>query len=309
MKLIQLQILVGLKKYGSFSKTAQNMYTSQPAISVLIKAMEDELGNKILERGNRGVTFTPYGELVLSQAEIAVQAVNQIYNISYQEDNRLHGSMTIASLPHLCNSLLLDIQIDLSVLYPDFRLNLENRDSNDIIECVAQDKINMGLIQLCDIDETEFETELQRKELEFLPLFQDQVFFVGGAHHPLVQRDEVEPEELLQYPYLSYAPHINRYADRLFRQYDYQQEIITINEFVRMRKYAAKSTAISFLPALAIQHGNLNYQDKFFPIHVRGLDWTTWVGVIRRKKPMTETERLIIQQLKKSCQDLVSHLN
>ena len=304
MKLIQLQILVELQNSGSFSKAAQNMYTSQPAISVLIKSLEEEVGHQILLRSNRGVTFTPFGKLVLAQAEIIVQAVNQIQNLSYQEDNGLHGSMTIASLPHLCNTLLLDIQTELTQLSPDFRLILENRDSNGIIDAVAQNKINMGLIQLCDIEESHFKEDLQQKNLVFLPLFQDRVYFVVAKHHPLVGQKTVTLEELFQYPYLNYTAHMNRYVGRLFQQYGYRQEIISFNDFVRMRKYAANSTGIACLPALAIRHGNLNYSDKFVPIHVKDLNWITQVGIVRRCKERTTAERLVIQLLEKRCQEI-----
>lgn len=301
MKLVQLQILVALKKCGSFSKAAEHLYTSQPAISVALRALEEELGHPICVRTNRGSSFTPFGEKVLEQAEIAVSAANQIYHISYQDDTAFCGALTVASLPHLCNLLLLDLQADMIRAHPKLSIQIESRESNDILSCLEQSKLDLGLIQMCDIDEAKFHRQLHQKRLHYIPLFRDRVFFVCLEGHPLSQTPHATLEELFQYPYVTHCRQINRYADSLFHQFGYQQQIVEINEFVRLRKYAKNHNAISFLPEMAIQHGNMNYQDKFCPIFVDGLDWTTEVGLVSRHQSLNEVEQLFLDQLKEAC--------
>ena len=69
VKLRQFEFLCALKEYGSISRVAKELYTSQPAISISIKEMETELGYPILRRTNRGIQFTEHGEQILEQAE------------------------------------------------------------------------------------------------------------------------------------------------------------------------------------------------------------------------------------------------
>lgn len=308
MKLFQLQLLVGLKKYGSFSKTAEKMYTSQPAISVALRSLEEELGHPICIRTNRGATFTPFGEKVLKQAEIAVSAANQIYHISYQDGAEFCGSLTVASLPHLCNLLLLDIQARIAQAHPDLKLSIERQESQDSLLHVEQAKVNFGLIQRCDVDETWFQKQLDGGKVEYLPLFHDQVFFVCQEGHPLLQLPSVTLEDLVQYPYVTHCKQTSRYAEQLLRGAGYRQPVTEINEFVGLRKYARSHNAISIMPGLAIRHGNMNYQDKFCPLPVRDLDLKTEVGIVYRAQALCEAEQYFLTQLKEACTALAGDL-
>lgn len=301
MKLIQLQFLTGLKKYGSFSKTAQKMFISQPVISVAVKELEDELGRPLLERSNKGVTFTPFGELVLEQARIIEQAVNQIRSICCMEDTGIYGTLTVASLPHLCNSLLLDIQMDMGARYPNLHLKLENSVCGEIIRSIERNEWNLGIIQTFDIDSGLLEKKLRQGELYYQPLFRDKIMFVCGENHPLRNKKNIAIEEVLRYPYLSYTENVSPEVKNLFEKYHYEKDIICIREFVRMRKYASVYQAVSCLPEQAVIHGNLNYQDKLIPLDVKDFCGETSVGILSRKKEYNEAEKLVIELLKEEC--------
>lgn len=301
MKLIQLQFLVGLKKYGTFSKTAKEMYISQPVISMAIKALEEELGRELLERSNKGATFTPFGELVLEQAEVIEQAVNNINNICYQGEIGLYGSMNIASLPHLCNTILLEIQLEMGQRYPNFKLNLENAGAREIIDRVGSYEWNMGLVQSFDLDEEKWKKKMEQKGLQYRHMFYDELMFVAGKQHPLHKKENVTVEELLQYPYLSYSEELSPKVSRLFQEYHYTKDIICIREFVRMRKYAACYDTVTCLPRQAVVHGNLNYRDKLIPLKVKGLEWETSVGVVSKRGESGEAGKIVMQMLKEEC--------
>ena len=65
MTLMQLKYISMVAKCGSFSKAAQNLYVSQPGISKMVYALEEELGITIFVRGSSGITLTAEGrELV-----------------------------------------------------------------------------------------------------------------------------------------------------------------------------------------------------------------------------------------------------
>lgn len=301
MKLIQLQFLVGLKKYGTFSKTAKEMYISQPVISMAIKALEEELGRELVERSNKGTTFTPFGERVLEQAEVIEQAVNNINNICYQGEIGLCGSMNIASLPHLCNTILLEIQLEMGQRYPNFKLNLENAGAREIIERVGSYEWNLGLVQSFDVDEEKWKKKMDQKGLQYQHIFYDDLMFVAGKQHPLHKKEEVTIEELLQYPYLSYCEELSPKISQVLQQHQYAKDVICIREFVRMRKYAACYDAVTCLPRLAVVHGNLNYRDKLIPLKVRNLDWKTSVGIVSKRGEPGEAEKIMVQMLKEEC--------
>jgi len=84
MELRQLRYFVAIAEQGSFSRAAERLHISQPPLSTQIKALEDEIGARLLERSNRGVTLTAVGtaffediRTILAQIEHAVERVRQ----------------------------------------------------------------------------------------------------------------------------------------------------------------------------------------------------------------------------------------
>lgn len=69
MELDQLKAFLTVLRTGSFSQAAQDMYRTQPAISVKIRSLENELGHRLLERRQKGVDLTPAGEILRRRAE------------------------------------------------------------------------------------------------------------------------------------------------------------------------------------------------------------------------------------------------
>ena len=63
----QIQVFLTVAEHGSFSNAAKNLFITQPAISKLIKRLEDELNTELFIRGNRSVTMTKSGEYYYSE--------------------------------------------------------------------------------------------------------------------------------------------------------------------------------------------------------------------------------------------------
>lgn len=302
MKLIQLQFLLGLKRNGSFSKTAQEMYISQPVISVAVKNLEEELGRPLLERNNKGITFTHFGELVLEQAEIVEQAVNQIRQICYREEQGLYGTVCIGTPPHLGNTIALKVQMELICLHPNLELKIQSMRGPDILPGIERNDWSIGLLQMMDLNQK----QRQRVEQDYWyeHLFFDEFMFVAGKEHPLTRAREVSVEDILSYPYVSYISEINPQVKELFEQYHYPDQMIHSEDFVRMRKYIVQFSGISCLPRGAIAHGNLNYQEKLIPIPVKDVTWNSSVGIVSKKKKHSEAEECVIELLRACGQRL-----
>ncbi|GAB3932599.1 LysR family transcriptional regulator [Kribbella albertanoniae] len=75
MRLRQLEYLAAICDYGSFSAAATELLVAQPSLSQQIKALEDELGAELLERGRQGVALTAAGRVFLPHARVVLDAV------------------------------------------------------------------------------------------------------------------------------------------------------------------------------------------------------------------------------------------
>lgn len=81
IKTEQLRYLLELDKTNSFHKCAENMFLSQPAISLSIRNLEKELGVTLFERTPAGVFPTEIGKKVIAQARTVMHSLNDIYVI------------------------------------------------------------------------------------------------------------------------------------------------------------------------------------------------------------------------------------
>ena len=69
MRLNQFEYLLALQRHGNFSRAAEELYVTQPSISVAIRELEEELGYALLLRSKKGVSFTAEGLIVLEKAD------------------------------------------------------------------------------------------------------------------------------------------------------------------------------------------------------------------------------------------------
>ncbi|MFB9971572.1 LysR family transcriptional regulator [Pseudoroseomonas cervicalis] len=102
IELRHLRCLVAIAEEGSFSRAAQRLGTSQPAVSQLVRRLEDVLGQRLLHRDRLPVTPTPLGEAVLHQAREALAAVEQALDTTRRtlrgEAGRLRIGLSVPTL-------------------------------------------------------------------------------------------------------------------------------------------------------------------------------------------------------------------
>src|ERR1700742_3940820 len=77
LKLRDLHVLSSVLRFGSMAKAAAHLGLTQPAISQAIADLEAGLGVRLLDRGPRGVTSTPFGEALLKRGAEAFDALRQ----------------------------------------------------------------------------------------------------------------------------------------------------------------------------------------------------------------------------------------
>ena len=101
MRLNQFRFLDALKKYGTISRAAEQMYISQPSLSAAIKELEEELGFEVVTRTRKGVVFTALGEQVLEHSKRILQEVEEIQNLSGKADRMYQGSLSIGCVHYV----------------------------------------------------------------------------------------------------------------------------------------------------------------------------------------------------------------
>ena len=125
MTLNELRYLVAVAQERNFGRAAQKCFVSQPALSVAIQKLEEELGTRVFERGKSEVTVTPVGERIVEQAQRVLEESARIREIAQAGRNQLIGTLKLGVIYTVAPYLLPDLIPILHDRAPQMPLDIE----------------------------------------------------------------------------------------------------------------------------------------------------------------------------------------
>ncbi|OFC69143.1 LysR family transcriptional regulator [Alteromonas confluentis] len=163
-----------------FTRAAERVCLTQPALSTLIQQLEQEFGIQLVRRHTRQVELTPAGAEFKETAEKLVGDFEQaLYDVkTYKSVKR--GRLDIAVLPSVCSSLMPKVLKQFNVQYPDIKLNVMDCAGYEIIEALNEKRIDFGICYA-----------QSDKEIEATTLIKDSMVVVCPAHHALATKSSV----------------------------------------------------------------------------------------------------------------------
>src|SRR5437773_10700169 len=93
MTLNELRYVVAIAQEKSFGRAAQRCFVSQPALSVAIQKLEEELGTRLFERRKAEVSVTPVGERIVEQAQKVLEEAARVKELAQAGKNELSGPL------------------------------------------------------------------------------------------------------------------------------------------------------------------------------------------------------------------------
>ncbi len=184
MNLLQLRYFCRLAKEESFTKAAQSLYISQPALSQMVARLEEELGVRLFQREGKKIRLNRNGELFLEYVDRSLEELDQGLDALKRIRSRDGREISFASMGNL--STLFDVMLQFKERYPDVKLKYNS--------CRAEDSIR----KLLDY-EIEFAINNRPAEdprLENEVVHRCAVLVCLGNGHPLAGRGVVSLREL-----------------------------------------------------------------------------------------------------------------
>lgn len=247
MRISQLNLLLALEKYGSFSKAAKELFLSQPYISATVKELEEEVGFQILERSNKGVHFTLQGNLVLDKARTILDEMDAIYKLrSSAAEKGLSRRLQVVGAPFFCNTILADALAVLAQEISDFEFDLHHANGGDILKPFSFGEADVALLLVAEINELGFLGELQKYDLKYQILYTDEMCHVARKDHPLCQLSQVTLADVSKYSQVFQFDGLMESTLRLYRKNGYRGKPMIIENFATLVKYLSVSDAVAF---------------------------------------------------------------
>ncbi|HYM09136.1 MAG TPA: LysR family transcriptional regulator [Bryobacterales bacterium] len=210
----QIATFVEVAHAGSFSRAAQRLYRTQPAISTQVRLLEKQCGQPLFVRHARQVELTVAGKILLRYGErlreLREAALGEL------EAMRQHprGSVAIAANEATVLYVLPAAILQFKQQYPDVRIEITRNFSRKIIEKVLENTVDFGVVTL----------PFKHAHLHVIPIYRDEMAALAPPDHPLARRATVRLEDLVEYPLLypktgqtrqQLDAHLRRFQDRL----------------------------------------------------------------------------------------------
>ncbi|PJC05595.1 MAG: LysR family transcriptional regulator [Gallionellales bacterium CG_4_9_14_0_8_um_filter_55_61] len=148
MTLNELRFIVAVAQERNFRRAAEKAFISQPALSLAIQKLEEELGVKIFERGKNYVTPTPIGTAIVAQAQRALEEAERIPALAAEGRNQLISPLRVGIIHSVGPYLLPDLIPALKEVAPQMALEVEENITANLEGLLRNGRLDVIIIAL-----------------------------------------------------------------------------------------------------------------------------------------------------------------
>lgn len=187
-----MEIFSKVVELRSFSRAAAATYLTQPTVSEHIKALEESLGLKLLDRLGREVVPTRAGELLYGYARRILELQAEAWQALSQFAGCLKGRLILGGSTIPGQYLLPALVGRFKEGHPDVSVTLKIGDTREVVEGVLEGRLELGVVG----------ARIEKGPLEYQPLARDKLALVVPAGHRWAQKGSVFLSELKEEPFV-----------------------------------------------------------------------------------------------------------
>ena len=171
-----LQAFLAVAESGSFSRAAEQLHLTQPAVSKRIAALEAQIGARLFDRIGRAIGLTEAGRVLLPRARQILVMVDDSRRALGNLSHDVAGSLTLATSHHIGLHRLPPLLKAYTRNHPEVRLDLHFLDSEEAYQGVLDGELEIAVVTLAPHPDP---------QLEVVPIWVDRLCFVCAPDHPL----------------------------------------------------------------------------------------------------------------------------
>lgn len=257
MTLSELRFVVAVAKERNFRRASEKCFVSQPALSLAIKKLEDDLGVTIFERSRTDISPTPIGEKIIEQAIKALEEVNHIREIAKQGTNQLSGVFRLGLIYSVGPYLLPELIPVLRGSAPEMPLEIEENLTAQLEVQLKNGVIDAAVIAL----------PFDVPGINTLPLYDEKYVVMVPSGHPWAKRASISADELADENVLllntghCYSHQVLQACPDLSRK----GQVLQGNSLETIRNMVASNLGVTVLPCSAATERYINPLVKVIP--------------------------------------------
>lgn len=246
-----IEAFVAVVEFGGFTRAAEALHLSQPALSRRIGLLEHELRHPVLERGRRGVRLTEAGRTFLPHAQAAMASLRDGAAAVEALEQGGAGSVALAIVGTLAGTGLTSRLARFHEEHPGLRVILRTGNSAEVSALVRRGEAALGLRYSFD----------GAADLVSSNLYTEPLLVVAAGGHPLADTKDIEPERLRGQPWVAFPPRRGATPDS-FGQVLRQRlaaaglddaEIVVIDSLTAQKRLVEAGFGLALVPVSSVQ--------------------------------------------------------
>ncbi len=194
-----LQILAEILDKGGFTEAALEMGTTQPALSRIVKNLEERLGEPLFRRNRKPIEMTPVGLALVEQGRSIRIAANRASDTVERIRTGAQGELRIGGTPYFTDGFVAGLIADFQTVFPNVTVQLSYGYTDDLVNGVKSGRLDLALCPVNIVDPD--------VNVEFVPLIEGRNVVACRIDHPLLKKKRITVQELIQYAWVEPPPH------------------------------------------------------------------------------------------------------
>ena len=245
MELYPLHVFLTVANEKSFSRAAEKLFRTQPAVSLALQRLESTLGEKLIERNAKDMVLTDAGRAVLDYARRFENLTAELTNALAELRDNSTGRLTIGA-NESTTLYLLDYIERYRRLYPKVKVQIRRSLSSKIPAEIIDGNLELGVISYDPRDD----------RIKAQVIYTDSLAFVVAPSHRLAERSSVSITELGNETFIAHNV-LSPYREVVLREF--QRHQVPLNMDIEMptvetiRKLVQTTIGVAFLPRMCVE--------------------------------------------------------
>lgn len=275
MDLMQLEMFVATAELRSVQRAAERVFRTQPAVSMAIRKLEDELGSPLFDRSSRGnYQLTASGEVLFSHAKrllaLRDEAMTHVKELQSLEDGRVRIGANESAGNYLLPRL---IQL-FRRKYPKVRVDVTRQNSRQLLHDIRDNMVDLALISFAP----------EEKDIEVTAVMKDELVLISNPDHPIAKRTGVHIRDLGNEPFIAHTvtSQSRQKVVEAFRSTDTPLRIVMEVAMIEtIKKLVVMKLGLAFVPEMSVQ--DEIQRGELTRIAVEGLQYERTLYLARRR--------------------------
>ncbi len=188
----RLQVFHTVARLMSFTKAAEALHMTQPAVTFQIRQLEEQFNTRLFDRGRNRISLTDAGSRVFEYADRIFALYAEMEQGVRELTGDISGALTIGASTTIAEYMLPTLLGDFKQRYPEIAIHLKVSNSEGIVSLVERNAIDLGVV----------ESPVANRNLVVEPCKQDELVAIVPPGHDLALLDPVACRRVLDYPFI-----------------------------------------------------------------------------------------------------------